>query len=72
MPRWPILLRIDENSYDPEDEPMAEVHPISWRGTYGNGRTWYSALGHWAQAYEDQAFRDHLWGGVLSVLRPQA
>lgn len=70
-PRGPfeILLRIDESSYDPEDKPMGGDHPVSWRGRYGDGRTWYTALGHTIESYSDPTFRAHLWGGIQSVLR---
>ncbi|HWH99985.1 MAG TPA: ThuA domain-containing protein [Propionibacteriaceae bacterium] len=64
-----ILLRIDESSYDPEDQPMGDDHPVSWRGRHGQGRTWYTALGHLAESYADPVFRNHIWGGITSVLR---
>jgi uncharacterized protein len=64
-----ILLRVDESSYDPEDEPMGEDHPVSWRGRHGEGRTWYTALGHAAKSYADPIFRGHIWGGITSVMR---
>jgi uncharacterized protein len=64
-----ILLRIDESSYDPEDKPMGDDHPVSWRGRHGEGRTWYTSLGHQAASYADPVFRDHIWGGIKSVMR---
>ena len=64
-----ILLRVDESSYDPEDMPMGGDHPVSWRGRHGDGRTWYTALGHLAESYSDPIFRDHIWGGITSVMR---
>lgn len=64
-----ILLRIDESSYDPESEPMGDDHPVSWRGRHGEGRTWYTSLGHWPESYADPIFREHVWGGITSVMR---
>jgi type 1 glutamine amidotransferase len=64
-----ILLRVDESAYDPETAPMGEDHPVCWRGRVGAGKTWYTALGHSSESYSDSVFRDHIWGGVLSVLR---
>jgi type 1 glutamine amidotransferase len=64
-----ILLRIDESSYDPEEKPMGDDHPVSWRGRHGEGHTWYTSLGHLAESYADPIFRDHIWGGIKSVMR---
>lgn len=64
-----ILLTVDEETYDPEGSSMGDDHPVCWRGTYGEGRTWYSALGHIPESYADAVFRDHLWAGITSVMR---
>ncbi|MBO1751186.1 ThuA domain-containing protein [Actinotalea sp. BY-33] len=63
-----VLLTVDESTY--EGGTMGEKHPIAWSGRYGTGRTWYTALGHAAESYEDEAFVAHLRGGVDSVLEP--
>lgn len=63
-----ILLRIDEGTYDPREQPMGTDHPVSWRGTYGTGRTFYTALGHYTDNYDDDIFRHHIWGGIASVM----
>ncbi|WP_308467127.1 ThuA domain-containing protein [Rathayibacter soli] len=67
-PRVSVLLTVDESTYDPELEPMGADHPVSWTARYGAGRTWYTALGHNAEAYSDAEFRSHLWGGISSVI----
>lgn len=65
-----VLLSVDESDYLPEGDPsMGEDHPLAWAGTLGEGRTFYTALGHHAWAWEDPNFRGHAWGGILSVLR---
>jgi uncharacterized protein len=65
--------------YEFESEPVG-VEPLvvladepgralSWRGRLGQGRTWYTALGHRPEAYSDPVFVDHVWGGISGVLR---
>ncbi|HWR85943.1 MAG TPA: ThuA domain-containing protein [Rhodoglobus sp.] len=41
--------------------------PLAWERRVGPGRSWYTALGHEAAAYDDPAFRAHLLGGIRSV-----
>jgi len=67
--RVAVLLEVDESTYDTDGAPMGERHPISWHGTFGAGRTWYTALGHRDEYFADAVYRAHLWGGVDSVLR---
>lgn len=65
-----VLLTVDETDYLPEGDPsMGDDHPLAWHGTYGDGRTFYTALGHHEWAYQDATFRAHIWGGITSVMR---
>lgn len=65
-----VLLTVDESDYLPDGDPsMGDDHPLAWHSTYGEGRTFYTALGHHAWAYQDPTFRAHIWGGIVSVLR---
>lgn len=65
-----VLLSVDETDYLPEGDPsMGDDHPLAWHGSYGEGRTFYTALGHHEWAYQDPTFRAHVWGGIASVLR---
>lgn len=64
-----ILLTVDESTYDVQAQKMGADHPIAWAGQHGDGRTWYSALGHHPESYEDAKFVNHIWGGIKSVLR---
>ncbi|MFJ1968691.1 ThuA domain-containing protein [Streptomyces sp. NPDC087903] len=57
-----VLLRADESSY--EGGGMGDDHPLAWCHERGDGRTFYTALGHAAEAYEDPDFRAHLRGGI--------
>ena len=63
-----VLLTVDEASY--AGGTMGDPHPVAWHGSYGAGRTWYTSLGHAAEAYDDPTFRAHLRGGLLDLLAP--
>lgn len=61
-----VLLTVDESSY--AGGTMGDPHPVAWHGTYGRGRTWYTSLGHEAEAYDTPELRAHLLGGLRSLL----
>ncbi len=44
-------------------------HPMAWTHRVGDGRCWYTALGHEVAMYDDPAYRTHLAQGLLTVLR---
>ncbi len=48
-----ILARLNEMSYNPEESAMGKDHPIMWVHQVGEGRVFYSAMGHTATAYQD-------------------
>jgi len=62
-----VLATLDESSYEPEaffqDLRMGD-HPIIWAHCPGRGRAFYSALGHTANAYEDEAHQQMLRGAI--------
>ena len=68
-----VLATLDERSYlgDPrlrsELDPgrMGRDHPIAWCHTVGQGRSFYTALGHDASLFADPRYLDHLLGGIL-------
>ncbi|KIF77821.1 sugar-binding protein [Streptomyces sp. 150FB] len=39
-------------------------HPWSWCQNYDGGRSWYTAGGHDASAFQEDVFRKHLLGGI--------
>lgn len=41
-----------------------ELRPISWYHEFDGGRSFYTALGHIENVYENQWFLDHLYGGI--------
>ncbi|MFC8514514.1 ThuA domain-containing protein [Streptomyces sp. NPDC057257] len=57
-----VLATADETSY--EGGGMGADHPLVWCREQGEGRVFYTALGHAAEAYEDPDFRAHLLGGI--------
>ena len=51
-----VLATLDESSYGPgEDLSMGDDHPIIWIACPGQGRSFYSALGHPAATYQKLA-----------------
>jgi uncharacterized protein len=62
-----VLLSLDPASVD---LTAAGVHRSdrdfanAWTRAYGNGRVFYTALGHDAAVWRDQRFQQHLLGGV--------
>lgn len=69
-PAGRVLLTVDEASY--AGGTMGDPHPVAWAGTYGNGRTWYTALGHATEAWDEPWLRSHVRGGLLSLLATPA
>ena len=60
-----VLATVDESTYS--GGLTGGDHPVVWSGTYGLGRTWYTALGHEPAAYRDPVFLAHLRGGLGSL-----
>jgi type 1 glutamine amidotransferase len=56
--------------FRPDPRPRVRVllslegRPLAWCHSYGGGRCFYTALGHPADAYRDEAFAGHLRGAV--------
>lgn len=57
-----VVLRVDESSY--QGGTMGADHPISWYRLYDGGRTFYTAMGHHAETFNDTLFRGHLEGAI--------
>ncbi len=66
------LIKVDESTYDPSRKlrdgsstpGMGDFHPIAWYHEYDGGRAFYTGLGHLDRVYKDEAFLDHLYGGI--------
>ncbi|MCG5212833.1 ThuA domain-containing protein [Streptosporangium sp. KLBMP 9127] len=62
-----VLASADESSYD--GGSMGGDHPLVWCREYGEGRSFYTALGHTAEIYRDPDFCRHLLGGIAYAAR---
>ena len=62
-----ILVTLDENSYKPEargqDLRMGD-HPLAWTRCIGNGRSFYSAIGHRPENYSESHSAQLLEAGI--------
>jgi type 1 glutamine amidotransferase len=64
-----VLLDVDETSYKrPSEQPAAQPRPIAWYREFDGGRTFYTALGHTSESFDEAHFLDHVWGGLTWVL----
>ena len=55
-----VLLRIDESSYQPGAGAMGADHPLAWSHAQGQGRAFYTNLGHRSETWRDASFQRHL------------
>ncbi|MDW8106089.1 MAG: ThuA domain-containing protein [Armatimonadota bacterium] len=67
-----VLLSLDRH---PDDGTPNANKPgdylLAWCREYGNGRVFYTALGHRLEVWESEAYQRHLLGGILWALRLQ-
>ena len=63
-----VLLTLDESSYEPGDGAMGADHPLAWCHEYEGGRSFYTALGHTKESYEERPFLEHVAGGIAWAL----
>jgi type 1 glutamine amidotransferase len=68
-----ILVTLDESSYSPhekiplfvdKDLHMGKDHPMVWTHCVGNGRAFYSALGHQADSYAEPKHLELIAGAI--------
>jgi cytochrome c len=60
-----VLASLDETTY--KGGTMAKDHPIAWCKQVGQGRIWYTALGHTEASYTESLFLKHLLGGIQAA-----
>ncbi|MEH6581339.1 MAG: ThuA domain-containing protein [Halioglobus sp.] len=53
-----VLLALDEETYDPNNSGMEGEHPSTWKRDIGQGRMFYTAIGHQAATYDLPEFRE--------------
>ncbi len=58
-----VLASLDESSYKPGESAMGD-HPIAWYREFEGGRSWYTALGHTEESFQEPLFRQHLQEGI--------
>ena len=56
-----VLASLDEGYY----KPNPQDHPIAWCHWQGKGRSWYTEMGHYKEAYSDKIYLSHLYGGLM-------
>jgi cytochrome c len=59
-----VLATLDETTYDPGPDAMGDDHPIAWCSAFDGGKSWYTALGHEAEHYDEPLLREHILGGI--------
>lgn len=65
-----ILATVDESTY--RGGTMGNDHPIAWCRPVGQGRMWYTAMGHTGSSFSEPLFRQHLLGGIQFAAKVQA
>ena len=58
-PRVQVLVRLDAASVGSTGD-----YPIAWAQSYGSGRAYYNALGHFPETWRDQRFQRQLTGAI--------
>lgn len=65
-----VLISVDETQYNvPDSLSMGKDHPLVWHHKVGEGTVFFSALGHLAEAYEDEDYKLLLEQASLWLLR---
>ncbi|HUR30160.1 MAG TPA: ThuA domain-containing protein [Saprospiraceae bacterium] len=57
------LLTVDEATY--QGGTQGNLHPVSWYHEYDGGRSFYTAMGHTVESYQDTMFLEHILQGVI-------
>ncbi len=58
-----VLLSLDPESVD-ISRGKHDDYPIAWTRAWGEGRVFYTALGHRPEVWNDERFTDHLLAGI--------
>ena len=62
-----VLLTVDETSY--QGGKHGPHHPIAWCQEFEGSRSFYTALGHYDEAYADETFMAQVLNGILWTAR---
>ena len=65
-----MLLSLDRHPNDglPDAGQPADL-PLAWAKSHGQGRVFYTALGHREDVWQDPLYQQHVLGGIRWVLR---
>ena len=63
-PRVHVLLRLDPASVGTTGD-----YPLAWAQTFGSGRTYYNALGHFSETWNDPRFQRQIAGAIRWAAR---
>jgi type 1 glutamine amidotransferase len=61
---YTVLLSLDEETYDPNNSGMVGEHPSTWKREIGQGRMFYTAIGHQAATYDMPEFQQLIENGI--------
>lgn len=68
-----VVLTVDEDTYTPRpDNNMGDWHPIAWYHEFEGARVFYTAIGHITEAYRNERFLQHIYGGMAWAARLKA
>ena len=66
-----VLMTVDETTYDPgrdwgrgKMKGMGDFHPVAWYQEFDGGRSFYTAIGHMPDLYNDELYLAHIAGGI--------
>ncbi|KAI1194532.1 carboxylesterase-like protein [Nemania serpens] len=62
-----VLLSTDDSLF--EGGTMGSDHPLAWCHEFDGGRSFYTSLGHFDEAYQDEVFMRHVLNGILWTAR---
>jgi len=61
-PEIEVLMTIDESSYIGGTHEAE--HPVVWKHEFDGGRSFYTAIGHNAETFEDPIYQQQLFAGI--------
>lgn len=65
-----VLIRIDNDSIDTtKGKRKDKDYAVSWAKEYGQGRVFYTSLGHRKQVWDDPRFQTHLIAGLKWAMK---
>jgi type 1 glutamine amidotransferase len=65
-PRVQVLLRLDPTSVGSTGD-----YPLAWAHSFGSGRAYYNALGHFSSTWDDPRFQQQLVGAIRWAALPK-